>query len=80
LHIPGDCCSCAGDIPIVSRIALARAYACFEETTKGSIVPGKLADLVLLSGDPIEVAPEDMKDLEVETTIVDGEIVWRKGL
>jgi hypothetical protein len=56
------------------------AYACFEETTKGSIVPGKLADLVLLSGDLIEVAPEDMKDLEVETTIVDGEIVWRKGL
>jgi hypothetical protein len=56
------------------------AYACFEETTKGSIVPGKLADLVLLSGDPIEVAPADMKDLEVETTIVDGEIVWRKGL
>ena len=56
------------------------AYACFEETTKGSIAPGKFADLVLLSGDSIKVAPEDMKDLEVEMTIVDGEIVWRKGL
>jgi predicted amidohydrolase YtcJ len=56
------------------------AYACFEETTKGSIVPGKLADLVLLSGNPFEVAQEDMKDLEVEMTIVNGEIVWRKGL
>jgi predicted amidohydrolase YtcJ len=43
-------------------------------------MPGKLVDLVLLSGDPIEVAPEDMKDLEVEMTIVDGEIIWRKGL
>ena len=56
------------------------AYVCFEETTKGSVVPGKFADLVLLSGDPIESAPEDMRDLEVEMTIVDGEIVWRKGL
>ena len=56
------------------------AYVCFEETSKGSVVPGKFADLVLLSGDPIESAPEDMRDLEVEMTIVDGEIVWRKGL
>jgi len=55
------------------------AYACFEETTKGSLVPGKLADLVMLSGNPIEAAPEDMKDLEVEMTIIDGEIVWRKS-
>ena len=56
------------------------AYASFEEANKGSIVPGKLADLVLLSGNPIEIPPEDIKDLEVEMTIVDGEIVWRRGL
>ena len=52
------------------------AYACFEEAAKGSIVPGKLADLVLLNGNPIAVAPEDIRNLEVDMTIVDGQIVW----
>jgi predicted amidohydrolase YtcJ len=56
------------------------AYACFEEAIKGSVVPGKLADLVVLCGDPTQVAPEDIKDLEVEMTIVGGQIVWRRGL
>lgn len=55
------------------------AYACFEEAIKGSIVPGKLADLVVLRGDPTDVAPGDIKDLEVEMTIVGGQIVWRRG-
>jgi predicted amidohydrolase YtcJ len=56
------------------------AYASFEEANKGSIAPGKLADLVLLTGDPTEVDTKDIMDLEVEMTIIDGEIVWRKGL
>ena len=56
------------------------AYACFEEAIKGSIAPGKLADLVVLSGDPTEVATETINDLEVEMTIVGGEIVWRRCL
>ena len=56
------------------------AYASFEEANKGSIAPGKLADLVLLTGDPAEVDTKDIMDLEVEMTIIDGEIVWRRGL
>lgn len=56
------------------------AYAGFEEVIKGSIVPGKLADLVVLSGDPTEMAPEEMKGSEVKMTIVGGEIAWRRGL
>ena len=42
------------------------ARATFEETIKGSIAPGRLADLVVLSGDPTEVPPDEVKDLEVE--------------
>jgi predicted amidohydrolase YtcJ len=56
------------------------AYASFEETNKGSIAPGKLADLVVLTGDPTEVAMKDIIGLEVEMTIIDGEIVWRRGI
>ena len=56
------------------------ACACFEETIKGSIAPGKLADVVVLTGDPAEVAPEERKRLEVALTIIGGEILWRRGL
>ena len=56
------------------------AYACFEEAEKGSIAPGRLADLIVLSGDPAEVPPEEIRDLAVVMTIIGGEVVWRKGL
>jgi len=52
------------------------AYASFEEQMKGSIVVGKLADLALLSADPTKVPPEEIKEIKVERTIVDGRVVW----
>jgi predicted amidohydrolase YtcJ len=52
------------------------AYASFEEGIKGSIAPGKLADIVVLSADPAQVAPEEIKDIRVEMTILGGEVVW----
>ena len=54
---------------------LDAARASFEEDGKGSIRPGKLADLAVLSGDPLSVPPERIGDIEVRLTIVDGEIV-----
>ena len=38
--------------------------------------PGKLADMVVLSDNPLTVPPEQIKDMKVEMTIVDGKIVW----
>lgn len=55
------------------------AYACFEEKSKGSVTPGKLADLVLLEDDPTHVPLERIKDIAVLMTIIDGKIVWEKG-
>lgn len=54
------------------------AYASFEEAIKGSILPGKFADLVVLSGDPTEVSTREIKDLHVEMTIIAGDVVWRR--
>lgn len=52
------------------------AYASFEEDIKGSISPGKLADVVILSADPLRSPPEELKDIRVEMTIIGGEVVW----
>ncbi len=52
------------------------AYASFEEEIKGSITPGKLADIVVLNDDPTRVTPEQIKDIKVEMTIIGGEVVW----
>jgi predicted amidohydrolase YtcJ len=54
------------------------ALAGFEENKKGSITPGKLADLIILSDDPIRTPVNDLPELEVEMTIINGEIVWEK--
>ena len=52
------------------------AYASFEEGVKGSIAEGKLADMVVLSADPIKSPPEQIKDIRVEMTIIDGKVTW----
>jgi hypothetical protein len=52
------------------------ARANFEEASKGSITPGKLADLVVLNGDPTKVSAGEIKDIKVEMTIINGKVVW----
>ncbi len=53
------------------------AYASFEENIKGAIAPGKLADMVMLSADPLKVPPERLKDIRVEMTILNGKVAWQ---
>ena len=52
------------------------AYASFEENIKGSVTPGKLADMVILDADPTRSPLEHIKDIKVEMTILGGEVVW----
>jgi hypothetical protein len=54
------------------------ARSAFEEQEKGSLTPGKLADLVVLSGDPTAVRAEEIKDIKVMMTIINGKVVWRR--
>jgi predicted amidohydrolase YtcJ len=57
---------------------LNAAYAAFEEEQKGSITPGKLADITVLSRDILTVSEDEIPGTEVLFTIVGGKILYRK--
>jgi predicted amidohydrolase YtcJ len=59
---------------------LGAAYAAFQEKEKGTISPGKLADVVVLSEDLFRIPPERIKDVRVEITLVGGRVVYQSTL
>jgi predicted amidohydrolase YtcJ len=52
------------------------AYGSFDEKKLGSIEEGKLADIIILSKDVLTVDTEDIKNIKVDATIMDGNIVY----
>jgi predicted amidohydrolase YtcJ len=52
------------------------AYASFEEGIKGSLTPGKLADIAILEKDPHEVDPDNIVDIKVLRTILGGRTTY----
>jgi predicted amidohydrolase YtcJ len=54
------------------------AYAAFQETTKGSIEPGKFADFVVLSDDIMRIAPARIPTARVTMTVVNGKVVYQE--
>jgi predicted amidohydrolase YtcJ len=62
----------------VEAYTMGSAYAEFQEKEKGSITPGKLADMVLLSDDIFSIRSDTIKDVTVELTVVGGKVVYRK--
>jgi hypothetical protein len=62
----------------IRMFTLWAAYSGFEEKVKGSIETGKLADLVVLSGDPLTVPREPLTDLRADIVVLDGKIVYER--
>lgn len=62
----------------LSMYTINNAFASFEEDRKGSIEPGKMADLAVLSDDILSCAEEKIKDIQVVLTMVDGRIVYNR--
>jgi predicted amidohydrolase YtcJ len=61
----------------VRAYTVGSAFAEFMEDKKGTITPGKLADLVILSRDIFEIDPIEIEKVKVLTTIMDGRIVYQ---
>lgn len=61
----------------VKGYTLDAAHASFEEGIKGSLEPGKLADIAVLSRDLYAIAPDEIKNVTVDLTMVGGKIEYR---
>jgi predicted amidohydrolase YtcJ len=62
----------------VRAYTMGSAYASFNERIKGSIEPGKLADMVVLSEDILEIPPAQIEKTRVAATIFDGKVIYRR--
>jgi predicted amidohydrolase YtcJ len=60
----------------VHAYTIGSAYAEFQEGVKGTITPGKLADLVILSRDIFKIDPKDIESTKVVLTILDGRVIY----
>jgi predicted amidohydrolase YtcJ len=60
----------------VQAYTMGSAYAEFQDGEKGSITPGKLADMVILNDDIFQIDPGKIRDVKVTKTIVGGKVVW----
>jgi predicted amidohydrolase YtcJ len=58
---------------------MGNAIAAFEEDIKGSLTPGKLADITVLSQDLLTVPDEEIMQTEIVMTIVGGKVRYRDG-
>jgi len=63
----------------IEAYTMGSAYAEFRETEKGSLTPGKLADVVVLDADLFAIPPGKIRDVKVRETIVGGKIVYEAG-
>jgi len=62
----------------VRAYTVGSAYAEFQESVKGTITPGNLADLVILSSDIFSIDPIEIENVKVLMTIVDGRVVYEE--
>jgi predicted amidohydrolase YtcJ len=62
----------------LQAITIWSAYQHFEEASKGSLEAGKLADLIVLDKNPIEIAVDELKNVQVMQTIKSGKLVYAR--
>ncbi len=69
---------CISMMEALKSYTINAAYAAFEEKIKGSLEVGKLADLVILDRNPLEVPTDKIREIQVIETIIRGETIFKK--
>ena len=70
---------CLSRIEALQTYTINAAYAGFEEDIKGSLTPGKLADITVLSKDILTIPEDEIPTTEVVYTIVGGKVMYSRG-
>jgi predicted amidohydrolase YtcJ len=60
----------------IEAYTIGAAFAEFQEREKGSVTPGKLADMVIMSDNIFDLKPEAIRNVKVKTTIVGGKVIY----
>jgi predicted amidohydrolase YtcJ len=63
----------------IRAYTMGSAYASFDDKIKGSIEPGKLADMVVVSDDILSIQAVEIEKTGVETTVFDGKAIYRRS-
>lgn len=66
-----------GVLDTIKAVTINAAYQYFEENLKGSIKEGKIADLVILDKNPLNVEKDEIKDIKVVETIKSGKTIFK---
>jgi hypothetical protein len=77
----GRPCGVSQKISVLEAVRLYTAnsaYQSFDEEKLGSLEVGKLADMVVLGGDILEIPPDEIKDLPIDRTIIEGKTVYKR--
>ena len=70
---------CMTRVEALRSYTLSAAYGAFEEELKGSLTPGKLADVTVLSKDILKIPADEIPGVEVLYTIVGGRVLYSRG-
>jgi len=60
----------------IEAYTMGAAFAEFQENKKGSITPGKLADMVILNDNIFDLKPEAIRNVKVKTTLLGGKVIY----
>ena len=64
-------------IEAIKAVTVNSAYQYFEESNKGSIKEGKIADLIVVDKNPLKVDSDELRNIKVLETIKDGQTIYR---
>ena len=69
---------CLTMVEAIGGYRISGAFLTSEEAVKGTLVPGMFADLVVLSGNLLDIDPRRTPEVVVDMTVIDGRVVYER--